>query len=87
MEIRLSPEQEQFVNAKVATGAYPSAGEMVREALYLLEERDRSREARLDSLRAEVQRGIDQADQGALVDGEEVFARLRRRSDEAQSRS
>ena len=86
MDVRLSPEQERFVNAKVASGEYPSPGEMVREALHLLEERDRSRQAHRESLRAEVQRGIDQADRGELIDGEEAFARLRRRNDEAAPR-
>lgn len=83
MDIRLSPEQELFVNAKVASGEYPSAGEMVRQALHLLQELDHSRDARRELLRAEVQRGIEQADRGELIDAEEVFKHLRQRNEKA----
>ena len=41
MNISLSPELERFVHRKVATGLYASASEVVREALRLLQERDR----------------------------------------------
>ncbi|GAA6622637.1 type II toxin-antitoxin system ParD family antitoxin [Scytonema sp. NUACC26] len=42
MNVSLTPELEQFVREKVKIGRYPSASEVVREALRLLEERDRS---------------------------------------------
>jgi len=34
MEIQLSPELEQIVKDKVASGMYPNANEFVREAIF-----------------------------------------------------
>jgi antitoxin ParD1/3/4 len=41
MNVSLTPELEQLVRQKVESGRSPSAGEVVREGLRLLEERDR----------------------------------------------
>lgn len=43
MNVTLTPELEAMVQEKVERGDYPDAGEVVREALLLLEERDRLR--------------------------------------------
>ena len=77
MNVSLTPELEQLVHEKVKTGRYLSASEVVREALRLLEERDRIREARLFTLRSEIAVGIEQGDKGEVIDGEEVFRELR----------
>jgi antitoxin ParD1/3/4 len=77
MNVSLTPELEQLIRKKVEGGLYLSASEVVREALRLLEERDRVNAMKLDELRKEIQIGIDQADRGELVDGPEAFARLR----------
>lgn len=44
-------------------------------------------EARLYELRGEVAIGLDQADRGELIPGEEVFARLRRMSGARRERA
>jgi antitoxin ParD1/3/4 len=77
MNVSLTPELEKLIHGKVESGLYLSASEVVREALRLLEERDRIREMRLDELRREIKLGIDQADRGELLDGPEVFEGLR----------
>lgn len=77
MNISLTPDLEKLIQAKVESGQYLSASEVVSEALYLLRERDQIRELRLEELRKEVQIGIDQADRGELLDGPEVFEKLR----------
>jgi antitoxin ParD1/3/4 len=66
-----------MIHKKVESGLYLSASEVVREALRLLEERDRLNAMKFEELRKEIQIGIDQADRGELVDGPEVFAKLR----------
>lgn len=76
MNVSLTPELEQFVHAKVKSGRYLSASEVVREALRLLEERDRLREMQLQTLREKIAIGIEQSDRGELLDGEEVFQEL-----------
>ena len=40
MNVSLTPELEQLVQDKVASGLYQTASEVVREALRLLKERD-----------------------------------------------
>jgi len=47
MNVSLTPELEKFVSAKVGSGRYNSASEVVREALRLLEEHDSARAAQL----------------------------------------
>lgn len=59
MNVNLTPQLEEMVRAKVSSGLYTSASEVVREALRLMEERDRLREARLDELRSEVRKGLN----------------------------
>lgn len=77
MNVSLTPELEQLVHEKVQSGRYLSASEVVREALRLLEERDRLREVRLEALREKIAVGIEQGDKGEVIDGEEVFRELR----------
>lgn len=59
MNVNLTPQLEELVRSKVASGLYTSASEVVREALRLLEEQDRLRDARLEQLRGDVRRGLD----------------------------
>ncbi len=67
MPITLSSDLENLIASKVQNGQYPSANEVIREALQLLEDRDRSCQAELAEL-AELQRdiamGIEQLNRG-----------------------
>ncbi len=55
MNVSLTPELEQYIRTKVESGRYLSASEVVREALRLLEQKEK----RLEELRVEIQRGLD----------------------------
>lgn len=59
MNVNLTPQLEELVRAKVDSGMYSSASEVVREALRLMDEQDRLRQAKLDELRAAVRQGLD----------------------------
>lgn len=59
MNVNLTPQLEEMIRQKVASGFYNSASEVVREALRLMERQDRQRQIRLEELRREIQRGID----------------------------
>lgn len=59
MNINLSPQLEELVRNKVASGFYTSASEVVREALRLMDARDRIRETKLVQLRQDIQEGLD----------------------------
>jgi antitoxin ParD1/3/4 len=56
MNIALTAEMERFIDQGVESGLYPTASDVVREALRLLKERDHARE----QLRADVQAGFAQ---------------------------
>jgi antitoxin ParD1/3/4 len=59
MNVNLTPQLEDMVRSKVSSGLYTSASEVVREALRLMDEQDRLRQARLDELRQEIRKGLD----------------------------
>lgn len=79
MNVNLTPELEQLVQDKVASGHYVSQSEVVREALRLLAEQDRLREAHVERLREALAEGLQQADRGELIDGVQLVAELRER--------
>ncbi len=58
MNVSLTPELEQLIRRKVESGLYNSASEVVRDALRLLDDRDRFREMKIDELRKEIQKGL-----------------------------
>jgi antitoxin ParD1/3/4 len=64
---------EQFIRQQIESGRYASASEVVREALRLLEGRERLREIELEEYRAKIREGMES---GPGVPAEEVFARL-----------
>jgi antitoxin ParD1/3/4 len=78
MNISLTPHLEDLVRAKVESGLYNSASEVMREALRLLQERDQLREMRLEELRSEIQKGIESGSATPL-DIEDIKARGRKR--------
>ena len=59
MNVNLTPQLEELVRAKVSSGLYASASEVVREGLRLIDEQDRLRQVKFDELRREVRRGLD----------------------------
>jgi len=58
MNVNLSPQLEAMVKAKVASGLYTSASEVVREALRLMEQQDQLRSLQLQQLRSDIQEGL-----------------------------
>ena len=70
MNVHLTPELEQLVQAKVQSGRYNSASEVVREALRLMEQKDELRTIQLLELRKRMDKGLAQAERGEGVDGE-----------------
>jgi antitoxin ParD1/3/4 len=76
MNVSLTPELEQFVQSRLASGRYQTASEVVREGLRLLEEREEARATALSEIRAKIRRGIEQADQEELLDGDTVFEEI-----------
>jgi len=82
MNVSLTPELEKFVSAKVGSGRYSSASEVVREALRLLEEHDAGRAFQLAEFNGELGRRFASLDRGGTVDPAKARARLQRKSGE-----
>jgi antitoxin ParD1/3/4 len=59
MNISLTPRLEEMIRAKVASGSYNSASEVVRDALRLLEEEDLARSLKLQRLREDIREGLE----------------------------
>jgi antitoxin ParD1/3/4 len=82
MNVSLTTELEKFVSAKVESGRYNSASEVVREALRLLEEHDQARSVQLARFNQELGRRLDTLDHGRHVSPTDARARLRRKSEQ-----
>jgi antitoxin ParD1/3/4 len=50
---------EGLIESLIKSGRYSTASEIMREGLRLVEEREERREAKLEALRAEIQKGFD----------------------------
>ncbi|MGD9662035.1 MAG: type II toxin-antitoxin system ParD family antitoxin [Porticoccaceae bacterium] len=65
MHISLTPELESRIKAKVETGLYNNASEVIREALRFMEtHEDWIHEVKLARLREQLKIGVDQLDRG-----------------------
>jgi antitoxin ParD1/3/4 len=71
MNVSLTPQLEKFVQEKVESGLYNSASEVIREALRLLEEKDRFRQIRMEELKKQVSEGVDALDRGDYIELDE----------------
>ena len=77
MNVSLTPELEQYIRTKVDSGRYLSASEVVREALRLLEQKEK----RLEELRVEIQKGLNSG-RSEPLNMEEIKAKARIRLSE-----
>jgi antitoxin ParD1/3/4 len=77
VNVNLTPELERLVQEKVASGLYNNQSEVVREALRLLAEQDRIREAHLVRLREALAQGLAEASRGDLLPGDAVVEEMR----------
>ena len=66
MNVSLTDELARFVKQKVTTGRYSSSGEVVREALRMMEKAEQRESEKIALLRAAWKEGIDSGDAGDL---------------------
>ena len=69
---------EAFMKSLVDGGRFATEGEVAREGLRLLEEREERRNAKLDALRADIQEGIESGP-AEPWDVEEILTEAKRR--------
>jgi antitoxin ParD1/3/4 len=68
MNVSLTPQLEDLVRRKVDSGQYTSASEVVREALRLLDAFESVRSSALAKLRADVNAGWKDVEEGRVSD-------------------
>ncbi|MDJ0619670.1 MAG: type II toxin-antitoxin system ParD family antitoxin [Calothrix sp. MO_192.B10] len=76
MNIQLKPEQEQFIQSRIASGRYENANDVIALALKLLEEWEKGYQEWEEKTREKVAVGLAQIERGEVLDGEVVIARL-----------
>jgi len=64
MNVSLTPTLRALIQAKVSTGLYNNASEVIREALRLMEERDKIKELKIELLKKELFLGLDSLEKG-----------------------
>lgn len=67
LNIPLTPELEKLIDDRVKSGRYTSVSEVICEALLLMESRDRIAEGEFARLKADVDAGVRQLDEGRLM--------------------
>lgn len=77
LNVSLTPELNEFLQARVDSGRYQTTSEVVREALRLLERQEQDREQSLLELKLKLQRAASQAEKGELSNGDDVFNEIR----------
>jgi len=77
----VTPELANFVDELVDTGRFRSQSEAVRAALWLLKDKERLREVKLEALKEKIQKGLDSGPASPL-DMEEVRKEARARFEE-----
>jgi len=65
---------ESFIESLIESGRYSTASEVMRDGLRLVEEREQRRQAKLEALRAEIQKGFDS---GPMEEVGDMFKRIK----------
>ena len=81
MNISLTPELEEFVQAKVNSGMYTSASEVVRESLRLLHTHDDLQSQRISQLNQAIEVGLQQLNKGRKISADASYKRLKKKID------
>ena len=76
ISITVTPAMKRTLEERVASGQFASASELMREAFRTWQRQQDEHDARLASIRARIQRSID--DPRPSMPAEDVFDRLRK---------
>ena len=79
LNVSLTPQLEELVRQKVTSGRYNSAREVVREALRLMDTYEGVRTSALAKLRADVEAGWQQVEEGKISDFDPAVIKRRGR--------
>ncbi|CAM3210693.1 type II toxin-antitoxin system ParD family antitoxin [Asticcacaulis taihuensis] len=85
LNVNLTPKLEDMVRQKVAGGLYNNVSEVIRDALRLMEARDRLQFAQIEALRQDIAVGLESGPPEEL-DVEDIKRRGRERLRKAERR-
>ncbi len=77
MNVSLTPELEKYVNAKVNSGMYTSASEVIRESLRLLHTYEDIQNHRTQQLNDAIDVGLHQLSKGQKISAKESYDKLK----------
>jgi Arc/MetJ-type ribon-helix-helix transcriptional regulator len=75
------------VQEQINKGSYDNAGEIIQEALMLLRDQQDLREIGLARLKREIQKRVDDAEQGRTLDAQVVYKRIKAKLAEMSKRN
>ena len=79
--ISLTPDLDDAIQRRIASGRYASQSEVIRAALRVLERDEEEHARKLAALDAAIARGIADAEAGRVVPLDDAFARIRKELD------
>jgi antitoxin ParD1/3/4 len=84
MSIRLTPEQESFVQSKIQAGKYQSTQDVLAIALQLLDEYDRAETRWSEDVREKIETAVLASEHTPPIDGEIFVHQILERFDKAR---
>ena len=75
--ISLTPDLDDAIQRRIASGRYASQSEVIRAALRVLERDEEEQARKLAALDAAIARGIADAEAGRVMRLDDAFARIR----------
>ena len=76
--VSLTPDLDEAIQRRIASGRYASQSEVIRAALRVLERDEEERARKLAALDAAIARGIADAEAGRVMPLDDAFARIRK---------
>ena len=84
MNITLTPDSEHYLREQIASGKFPTADDVIAEALRRMREYDQ----KMDELRRDIAIGIEEAEQGLTTEfNEAVLERIKAKGREQLQKS
>jgi antitoxin ParD1/3/4 len=76
MQIVLSSDIEKIINSKIASGVYSSVDDVIRQAIYLLDDRDEFQSLIKDGINEKIEKGLKDFEEGRYYTQEELESSL-----------
>jgi antitoxin ParD1/3/4 len=87
MNISLTPELERYINAKVNSGMYTSASEVVRESLRLLHMYEDLKNQRIQQLNFAIDVGLSQLNVSKKISAKDSYNKMKEKIDKIAKES